>query len=183
LESDEDLRVIQQVLSGRRETFRAVVEKYQLHVFRIVSSLVADRHECEDLAQEVFLAAFLHLESFRVERGTVATWLAAIARNKCLNRLKQKRPALTSDVLEPLDLRAPAAQLANDELRTRLDAALHTLPAEQRTAFALAEIDGLSYEDAANIEHVRLGTIKSRISRARERLRAVLAETVEDYDR
>jgi RNA polymerase sigma-70 factor (ECF subfamily) len=167
----DDWQVIQQILAGERESFRVLVQRYQGPLFGLIHNLAPNRTDAEDLAQEVFLTAYERLSSFDPAQARFSTWLLTIARNKCLNALKKKRPVLREDLPAPLDWRTPEANLAEAELFRQLDWALAALPLEQRTAFVLVELHDLSYEETAAIEGVSLGTVKSRISRAKEKLR------------
>jgi len=175
----DDLQAIQRVLAGDVESFGDLVRRYQKPVFGLVRNLIPDAGDAEDIAQDVFLAAYTHLGAFDPRRAAFATWLFTIARNRCLAALKKRRPRPVRDVPEAVDRRTPDADAAAGELWRRLDAALAELPLEQKTAFVLAEIQGLSHEEVARIEGVRIGTVKSRLSRAREKLRSLLRRTVE----
>jgi RNA polymerase sigma-70 factor (ECF subfamily) len=175
----DDLDAIRQVLGGDMESFRVLVLRYQQPVFGFVRDLVRDAQEAEDIAQEVFLAAYTHLRSYDARQGSFATWLFTIARNKCWNALKKRRPEVGRLLPEGADHRTPDVIAAADELFHRLDAALEALPFEQKNAFVLAEIQGLTLEEIARIERVRLGTVKSRLSRAKDKLRTVFRPTVE----
>jgi RNA polymerase sigma-70 factor (ECF subfamily) len=131
--------------------------------------------DSEDLAQEVFLTAFVHLRSFDSTRSAFSTWLFTIARNKCLNERKRRRPTSATPP-EPAWTRTPDTEAAGAELARQLDEALAALPFEQRAAFVLAEIHGRTLQEVADIEGVPVGTVKSRLSRAKARLRALLAD-------
>ena len=180
---DGDRTLIERVLAGDVEAFRELVERYQRRVFVFVRNLVRHAPDAEDLLQDIFVAAFRKLDSFDAERSQFSTWLLTIARNRCLNHLK--RSAITtissadfdspnfeveSRVTQPMDV------VLGHEMSARLDAALDLLPLEQRTAFVLAEIQELPYAEIASIEEVELGTIKSRVSRAKQRLRELLSD-------
>lgn len=176
---NDDLRVIQKVLAGDVDAFRLLVERYQGVLFSLVGNLVRDRGEGDDIVQETFLAAYLHLGAYDPRQSKFSTWLLTIARNKCLNRLKKRRP-LAMETLPPrIDPRNPADGLMEAELFDQLDRALAALPFEQRSAFVLSEIEGLSHEEICRIEAAPLGTIKSRISRAKEKLRSLIPRTSE----
>jgi RNA polymerase sigma-70 factor (ECF subfamily) len=175
----DDLEVIRRVLAGEGECFRDLVERYQRPLFRLVRNLLPDPNDCADVAQEVFLAAYTSLGGYDPRRAAFSTWLFTIARNKCWNALKKKRPHLPGNLPERIDARTPEGVLAEEELFRQLDAALAALPPEQRTAFVLSEIQGLSHEEIGRIEGVKLGTVKSRLSRARDRLRSLFQRTVE----
>ncbi|MFM9961933.1 MAG: RNA polymerase sigma factor [Planctomycetaceae bacterium] len=175
---DGDRTLIERVLAGDVEAFRELVERHQRRVFGFVRNLVRHAPDAEDLVQEVFVAVFRKLDSFDAERSQFSTWLLTIARNQCLNHLK--RSSLPTSFPSEFDVEARTARpldaVLSRELHARLDAALDLLPLEQRTAFVLAEIQELPYAEIAIIEEVELGTIKSRVSRAKQRLREVLSD-------
>ncbi len=175
---DAERILIERVLAGDVESFRELVEQHQRRVFLFVRNMVRLAPDAEDIVQEVFVAAFRKLNSFDAGRSQFSTWLLTIARNRCLNHLK--RSSATTMLGSEFDVEARTAQpvdaVLSREMHARLDAALDLLPLEQRTAFVLAEIQGLPYAEIALIETVELGTIKSRVSRAKQRLREVLSD-------
>jgi RNA polymerase sigma-70 factor (ECF subfamily) len=175
----DDTSVIRRVLAGEVDAFRVLVERYQGLLCGFVRNLTCDRAEGEDIAQEVFLAAYVNLRSYNSDRSTFSTWLLTIARNRCVNAWKKRRPHATQRLPEAADFRTPESVLAQKELQQQLDACLAGLPVEQQTVFVLAEIQGLRHEEIARIEGVRCGTVKSRLNRAKEKLRALLQPTVE----
>jgi len=172
--SDDDA-VIQRVLRGDGAAFRVLVERHQDRLFGFLRRFLPGAADCEDVAQDVFLAAYRNLASYRPAAAQFSTWLLTIARNRCLNVLAKRRPAVCAIPPEPIDARTPEAALAEAEFFRQLDTALAALPLEQRTAFVLAELQGLALEEVARIEGVPLGTVKSRVARARDKLRAQLA--------
>ena len=171
--ADDDVQIIQRVLAGGTDDYRLLVERYQASIFRLARHLVGDRHEAEDLTQEALLAAFANLASYVPSRAAFSTWLFTIVRNRCINHLQRRS---TRAALDPLAGDHPAAEPDGDErgLMLQLDRGLAQLPLDQRTALVLAEIEGLSYAEIAHIEQTSLGTIKSRIHRAKQRLRSNL---------
>jgi RNA polymerase sigma-70 factor (ECF subfamily) len=175
----EDVDVIQRVLGGDSESFRLLVVKYQGSLFCLIRNLVPDTHDAEDVAQETFLAAYGGLASYDPDRAAFSTWLFTIARNKCRNVRKRRRPIVVDDLPEAAAFPAPDAGLAEAEWFRQLDEALAALPFEQKTAFVLSEIQELPLEEVARIEGVPLGTVKSRISRAKDKLRSLLRPTAE----
>ncbi|MHC4472819.1 MAG: sigma-70 family RNA polymerase sigma factor [Planctomycetota bacterium] len=168
----DDASVITRVRSGDREAFRVLVERYQSALLALLRSLMPGIHDREDAAQESFLAAFDNLDRFDETRGSFRAWLFRIARNRALNELKRRRPEPHPAAVESA---ASAGRPADRGDFPELDRALASLPTALRSAFVLAEIHGLTYEEVALIEQAPLGTVKSRIHRARERLRAALA--------
>lgn len=172
-----ELHAIRCCLEGDTAAFRVVVESYQDRVYRMIAALVRDEHEREDVAQRVFLTAFRKLAQFNPDKGSLGAWLTTIARHQALNWLRARhrgtaeQPGLSAEHTALAQRDPHAERLADAE---RLDRALERLPVEQRTAFVLSEIDGRSYEEIGGIEGVPTGTIKSRVHRAKLRLRSVL---------
>jgi len=140
----------------------------------MIRNLINDRGVCEDLAQEVFFTAYRKLSSFDPARSKFSTWLFTIARNKSINFLRRKRVFSTNKLPEQADLRGPGDELARKEFFEELDRALKKLPGRQKRAFVLADFEKLAYEDIAQIECVSIGTVKSRIHRAKKKLRKAL---------
>ena len=169
----EDRELVRRVLAGRTDDFRVLVERHQVPVFRFASALVGNREEAEDIAQEAFLAAFANLSGYDSSRAGFSTWLIAIARNRCINLLKRNRPIALGEPDSVIDVMS-ADPIVSQELSEQLDRALAALPVEQRSAFILAEIEQLPYAEIAQIERTSLGTVKSRINRAKERLQSLL---------
>lgn len=166
--------VIVRVLNGEVDSFRLLVERYQKPIIRFVRNVVDDSHICEDIAQEVFLTAYRMLGSFDPDRSEFSTWLFTIARNKSLNVLKKKKPLSMPRLPERTSPVNPADVLSQKEFFDELDRALQELPATQKTAFVLAELEQLSHAEIAQIEGVRIGTVKSRINRAKSKLQSAL---------
>lgn len=171
----DDERSIAQVLGGDRDAFRELVERYRRPLVGLIRSIVGQNGEVDDIAQETFLAAYRHLDSYDARRGAFATWLLTIARRQCLNALERRRLSVGEPPREPLDSRTPADYASANELMTALDDGLVELPEAQRSAFVLSEIHELPHAEIAAIEGIEVGTVKSRLARAKERLRSILA--------
>ncbi|MHC4518314.1 MAG: RNA polymerase sigma factor [Planctomycetota bacterium] len=172
----DEAGTIRRVLDGDTESFRLLVERYEKPVVRMIRNVTGDTQMCEDLAQDVFLTALARLRTFDPARSEFSTWLLTIARNRSINALKKKRPRLLEAPPEPLDETSPLEAVTQQEAFAQLDRALMSLPNRQRRAFVLVEFEGLSYEQVARIEATRLGTIKSRLHRARAMLTDVLRQ-------
>ena len=170
----EESDVIRRVLEGDGESFRLLVERYAGPVTRMIRNVSGDDQACEDLAQEVFLTAYEKLGTFDPRKSRFSTWLFTIARNKSVNAARKKKPLYVANPPERTGRETPEDTVARAEFLTALDRELSALPLAQRTAFVLAEFEHLPYEQIAQIEGARLGTVKSRISRARDRLMAAL---------
>ncbi|MHC4645846.1 MAG: RNA polymerase sigma factor [Planctomycetota bacterium] len=172
----QETEVIRGVLEGDIEAFSDLVHRYERPVVRMIRNITADGQYCEDVAQDVFLTAYKKLASFDPARSKFSTWLFTIARNKSLNAIKKKRPLVMAELPEGIERRHPFEGFADREFLEKLDKKLQALPSRQRRAFVMAEFEKLSYQQIAQIEGVRLGTVKSRINRAKSRLRAALKE-------
>jgi len=172
----QETQVIRQVLEGDIECFRLIVERYERPIARMIRNIINNRESCEDIAQDVFFTAYRKLASFDPARSNFSTWLFTIARNKSINALRKKRPLSMSELPQNSDRHNPSDELAEREFFDELDAGLEALPSAQKRAFVLAEFEELSYEDIAQIEGVRIGTVKSRINRAKKKLAKALKE-------
>ena len=178
---NDDLNAIRRVLAADVESFRRLVERYQRPLLTLIRNLTPPDTDHEGVGQEVFLAAFRSLASFDPKRSAFSTWLFTIARNRCRNELARLRPVVGALLPDVVDLRSPERAASEAELFRQLDAALAALPFEQRSAFVLAHLQGLSYEEVGRIEGVGVGTVKSRIARAREKLRCLLSHAAEPH--
>ena len=177
-DSQTDLQLVRKVRHGDRSAFDLLVVKYQSRVASIIGRYVYDHQEVMDLTQETFIKAFRAIERFRGD-SAFYTWLYRIAVNTAKNFLESRarRPQGNSDSADAenfeegfrlRDNASPDRLLHRDQLQRELDAAITGLPEELRSAFLLREYDGLSYEDIAGILECPIGTVRSRIFRARE---------------
>jgi RNA polymerase sigma-70 factor (ECF subfamily) len=169
----EDRELVRRVLAGQTDDFRLLVERHQQSIFRFAAGLIGNWEEAEDVTQEAFLAAFANLSCYESSRAAFSTWLFTIARNRCINLLKRSRPIGLNEPNSIADV-APADPIVSQEFLQRLDGALAALPVEQRSAFVLAEIEELPHGEIARIERTTVGTVKSRIHRAKQRLQSLL---------
>lgn len=178
LESDEDL--VRRAKSGEHDAFGLLMKKYERRVFRLVSRLVSNPSEAEDVVQETFIKVFHSLEGFRGD-ALFFTWLYRVAVNAAKNELREskKRASLhgpmdilqseTDDgLLSAADPNTPESLLAAKQAAQLVEKALDRVPWVCKTALVLREVDGLSYEEIAIIMACPVGTVRSRIFRARE---------------
>lgn len=175
-ESDEQL--VARAQKGDSRAFDLLVLKYQSRIAALVSRYVADTAEVEDVTQEAFVKAYRALAKFRGD-SAFYTWLYRIATNAAKNYLvaKGRRPSSDADIDEAelfdsgeilRDLETPESQLFGEELARVVQDALDQLPSELREALTLREFDGLSYEEIAEVMDCPVGTVRSRIFRARD---------------
>lgn len=175
----DDEFLIQQTLAGNRQAFRLVVVRYQRPLFRFLGLLGFRGARAEDVAQETFLRAFKALGSFDPARAAFSTWLFTIARRLAIGewqraRKEEQAPAAFEEALSLAPDPAQSALLA--ERARRVENALQALPAPLRSTFFFSQIKELTLEEVAELEGCAVGTVKSRIFRAREQLRLALAE-------
>lgn len=177
-DSQTDLQLVRKVRNGDRAAFDLLVVKYQSRVASIISRYVYDSQEVMDLTQEAFIKAYRAIDRFRGD-SAFYTWLYRIAVNTAKNYLesRSRRPQSSVDSAEAenfddgrrlRDIASPERLLQRDQLQKELSNAIASLPEELRSAFLLREYDGLSYEDIARILECPIGTVRSRIFRARD---------------
>lgn len=189
-----DQLLVERAQQGDRRAFDLLVLKYQQRIVKLVMRYVRDPADAMDVAQEAFIKAYRALPNFRGE-SAFYTWLYRIAINTAKNYLvaAQRRP-----VEYELDLQGqehhevtprlrddetPEGLAMQDELRSAVEAAIATLPEELRTAIMLREIEGMSYEEIAQAMDCPVGTVRSRIFRAREAIDASIRPLVAAGDR
>ena len=181
--------------AGDAGAFDALVTLFGGRVFSVALRLLRDRGEAEDLSQEVFVALYHHLPDFRGE-SRLSTWIYRITKNRALNRLKflKRRqhgnhadvddPAVSRFVRDPAtgagEERDPERRLAGHALSAVLERHLRELPEEQRELVILRDLEDLSYEEIVEVTGLPLGTVKSRLHRARAELALRLAPHLED---
>lgn len=192
-ERDVDAELVARVQNGDKKAFDLLVLKYQRKIMRLLSRMIRDPAETEDVAQEAFIKAYRALPQFRGD-SAFYTWLYRIAINTARNWLatNKRRPSSSSsieneegetfDETENLtDHSTPESELASREIAQTVNKAIEDLPEELRNAIVMREIDGMSYEDIAQSMNCPIGTVRSRIFRAREaiatRLRPIMGNT------
>lgn len=179
-EREGDQLLVERVQAGDKRAFDTLVAKYQRRLMRLVSRLVHNPAEAEDVVQETFIKAYRALRHFRGD-AAFYTWLYRIGINTAKNFLAtqgRRTPTYTESLSDqadnvddgdiPRDINTPESMLATKQIAQTVNAAMDTLPTELRVAIVLREIEGLSYEDISAIMHCPIGTVRSRIFRARE---------------
>lgn len=177
--SNADAQLVARVQQGDTRAFDMLVIKYQHKIHSLISRYVRDHSEVQDVAQEAFLKAYRAINNFRSE-SAFYTWMYRIAINTAKNHLvsRSRRPPGTDvDIDESEDyaganvlqeIETPENLLQGEQVSQVVAAALEGLPEDLRTAVTLREFDGLSYEDIADVMGCPVGTVRSRIFRARE---------------
>jgi RNA polymerase sigma-70 factor (ECF subfamily) len=172
-----DPELVERMRAGDPEALRQVVERYQDRIFGLLYGIVRDRHEVEDVAQEVFLKVFTRIDAFD-GRSRFYTWLYRVAANTAKDHVKKRarRPAVALDEDAGLEAggRGPVESAERSEARRRVRESIAKLPVRYREVLALRELDGLSYNEIAEVLKVSIGTVESRLHRARTRLKKVM---------
>lgn len=194
-ERDIDQLLVERVQRGDKRAFDLLVEKYQRRLARLVSRFVRDSGEVEDVTQEAFVKAYRALPSFRGD-SAFYTWLYRIGINTAKNYLVaagRRAPTSTEvdaeaaegyESAEQLrDINTPESLLLSKEIASTVNAAIESLPEELRNAIQLRELEGMSYEEISKLMECPIGTVRSRIFRAREaiaeRLKPILDTTTD----
>ncbi|HEX7341651.1 MAG TPA: RNA polymerase sigma factor RpoE [Rhodanobacteraceae bacterium] len=178
-ENELDRALVERVQQGDTRAFDLLVRKYQHKVVGLISRYVADRSECQDVAQEAFLRAWRAIQSFRGD-SAFYTWMYKIAVNTAKNHLvaMHRRPpnddvAIEDAVYGPganklYETATPEHEMMRQEIEQTVVSTVQQLPEELRTAITLREVEGLSYEEIAKVMDCPIGTVRSRIFRARD---------------
>ena len=193
-EREVDQILVERAQAGDKQAFDKLVQKYQRKLSRLLSRFIRDHAEVEDVAQEAFIKAYRALPSFRGE-SAFYTWLYRIGINTAKNYLVAKgRRAPTStdfdteeaevfdDADHLRDINTPERMLQSKQIGQTVNSAMEALPEELRQAIVLREIEGLSYEDIATEMKCPIGTVRSRIFRAREAIDARMKPLLDQDD-
>ncbi len=189
--TDEELML--RVQSGVSDCFDVLVERYKVRLFNYLYRLTGNRDEAEEIAQEAFVKAYIHADKYKTI-ARFSTWLYTIATNLVRNRIRSRSraPQLISlwtrgfgdseeeRVLDIEDTgRTPDEAINDAELSSVINRAISKIPEKYRESFVLREINELSYEEIAAVTGLKLGTVRSRINRARNYFRQLVAPVVE----
>ncbi|HEX5343382.1 MAG TPA: RNA polymerase sigma factor RpoE [Duganella sp.] len=177
-ERECDQLLVDRVREGDKQAFDLLVAKYQRRLMRLLSRIVHDPAEAEDVVQETFIKAYRALRHFRGD-SAFYTWLYRIGINTAKNFLATQGRRTSTDADSEQaeafndgehlrDINTPESMLASKQIAQTVNAAMDALPVDLRTAIALREIEGLSYEEISDIMACPIGTVRSRIFRARE---------------
>jgi len=190
-EQNVDQALVERVQRGDKAAFDLLVLKYQNKVMKVISRYIRDQSEVQDVAQEAFIKAYRALPRFRGD-SAFYTWMYRIAINTAKNYLVargRRMPSVDIDAVEAeqyegasglKEQATPERLLLRDEVETTIYSAIENLPDDLRTAITLRELEGLSYEEIAQAMDCPVGTVRSRIFRAREAIDKKLKPLVEN---
>jgi RNA polymerase sigma-70 factor (ECF subfamily) len=188
---DVDQQLVERVQKGDKRAFDLLVIKYQHKVMAVIGRLIRDHSEAQDVAQEAFIKAYRALPNFRGD-SAFYTWIYRIAINTAKNHIvaRNRRPPSSDLDVEDAEfypgndamheMNTPERNLLRDELQMTIEQAFQDLPTDLRTAVTLREIEGLSYEEIAEVMECPVGTVRSRIFRAREAIDRRIKPLVEE---
>jgi RNA polymerase sigma-70 factor (ECF subfamily) len=186
----DDERMVEQAIAGSREAFDELVRRHRNHIYTLIRTIAGDAADADDLTQECFVRAYVAIVRFRQE-GTFRTWITRIAVNVVRTHLARRRRGgrydVSLDVPGDIDSREPAyeidaASMVSSDVEATLSRrqaivrALAMLPEECRVAVTLRDVQGFEYHEIAEVLNVPIGTIESRVFRARRRLRPLLQQ-------
>ena len=184
----DETKLIDQILQGDTDAFAQLVEAYQDKVYALCLRMTNDREEAEDLAQEAFVKVWRGLKFYKHE-AAFSTWLYRLTSNVCIDFLRQKKRrsalSLTSqEEEEQIDIPDPSPQpeelIVQKQRKEAVAAAMAQLEDEFRLVLTLRVVQERSYEEIADIMDLKVGTVKSRLARAREKLRKILLKNGND---
>lgn len=190
-DNESDLALVERVQKGEKRAFDLLVRKYQHKVIGVISRYVSDWSECQDVAQEAFMRAYRAMAAFRGD-SQFYTWMYKIATNTAKNHLvSQGRRPPADDIgiddavqldggMRLKDRATPEHELMRQEIEQTVFATVEALPEDLKTAITLREVDGLSYEEIAEKMNCPIGTVRSRIFRARDAIDQKLRPLLSD---
>ena len=186
-----DLELVQRVQAGDKKAFDVLIMKYQQRIVHVITGFVHDPVEALDVAQEAFIKAYRAIPNFRGD-SAFYTWLYRIAVNTSKNHLtsrSRRPPAVDVDAMDATnfydapelkEFETPESKLMSDELQQVIYQAIENLPEDTATAIKLRELDGMSYEEIAQVMDCPIGTVRSRIFRARDAIDMKIQETMSE---
>jgi len=189
----EDEELVAQAADGDRDAYRVLVERYQSRVLRLALEMVKNRHDAEDIVQESFVKAYLALRSFKGE-SSFYTWLHRIAYNMAIDfRRKNLKHVVNAEEYNDASMVAadqmeiggrtdanPHSNLFHKERLEKIRGALSGISEEHRAVVVLREVEGMSYEEIADVVGISKGTVMSRLHYARKKLQKTLREFISD---
>ena len=181
--------MIERASRGDAAAFNQLMEQHERRMYAVSLRMCGNREDAQDCLQEAMLRVYRAIGGFKGQ-SSFSTWVYRITMNTCLDELRRKKNRQNTSLDNLLDMgwspadetNAPEKQAMRSELRRNLNRAIRELPEEMRAAVVLRDIQGFSYDEIARMLEINVGTIKSRISRGREKLREKMKENAELFD-
>ena len=192
MDEPSEAEILRLAREGDPAAFRILIRRHDRHLYRIARSVLLDDHEAEDVVQETYVRAFIRLVDFRGD-ASLSTWLTRIALNEALQRHRRRRRVVSLDILDSASGHAdaqihrspmiapdqdPERATAQHQIRLLLERAIDDLPDAFRTVFVMRDIEEASTEETASVLGLHPQTVKTRLHRARRRLRDALGEQI-----
>lgn len=170
---------IKKLVKGDEKAFEKLVIDNQNRVYSVCMGMLKNPHDAQDASQETFLKAYRHIRNFRGQ-SSVETWLTKIAMNVCLDEIRSRRDTVPlNEGFDVPDTETAESRVLARESQQAVRRALEQLPSDQRAVVVLRDIKGFSYEEVCDILNLNIGTVRSRLHRARERLKKIFLENGE----
>lgn len=180
----KDEELVKKVKNGDIDAFEQIIALYESKVFSLIYHMIKNENEIEDLAQEVFIRVYTNIKKFN-GNSSLYTWIYKITTNLCIDYIKRKKEVIYLDEKLKLEDNEVEMQIPSDEkrqdelyedkeLKEKLEKCIDKLPEKQKAIIILRDIKGFSYEEIAYITGIKLGTVKSQINRARQKLKNML---------
>lgn len=188
MQNSQERALIEAAAGGDPAAFEKLMRMHEGKMYAVALRMCASREDAQDCMQEAMIRAYRAIENFRFQ-SSFSTWIYRITMNTCLDELRRRkvRQATSLDALldagwAPSGGESPEGHAMEQDRKRALEQAIRTLPEDMRAAIVLRDIQGYSYDEIADILSVNVGTIKSRISRGREKLREILSEHTELFE-
>ena len=183
-------RLVEDAVRGDAHAFEILMETHESRMYAVALRMCQNREDAQDCLQEAMMRVYKALPTFKGE-SSFSTWAYRITMNTCLDDLRRKKNKAASSLDALLDLgwspadedNTPERKFSQKEAQREISRAIQSLPEDMRAAIVLRDIHGFSYEEIASMLSINIGTIKSRISRGREKLREILSGSAELFGR
>jgi len=172
----QETELIKRAQDGDGEAFNALIGKYEKRIYNTAYKFMRNEYDAQDAAQDAIIKLYSNLRKFSFN-SAFSTWMYRVTANTCLDMLRRRKPETGIEEFERMALSAdgnPAEETVNRELGESIKNAIRKLPEKYIPVIVLKDMEGLKYEEIADALHISVGTVKSRISRAREKLRDIL---------
>lgn len=171
-----EIELVKQAQKGDEEAFCALITGYEKRIYNIAYKFMRNEYDAQDAAQDSIIKMYTHIQKFSFQ-SAFSTWMYRVTANTCLDMLRKRKPDTGIEEFERLAVSNegnPLEDTVNNELGDSIKAAIKLLPEKYIPIIVLKDMEGLKYEEIAAVMQISVGTVKSRISRAREKLRDIL---------